>query len=79
MIPDPTDEIRAIRDRLAANCDYDLDRIVEETRQHQRESGRQAVAVPRRQSTATSKTNQTMHPSDGSGELPMNAPPAAAG
>ena len=40
MIPDPTDEIRAIRDRLAANCDYDLDRIVEETRQHQRESGR---------------------------------------
>ena len=40
MIPDPTDEIRAIRDRLAAKCDYDLDRIVEETRQHQRASGR---------------------------------------
>lgn len=40
MIPDPTDEIRAIRDRLAAKCDYDLDRIVEETRQHQRDSGR---------------------------------------
>ena len=40
MIPDPTDEIRAIRNRLAAKCDYDLDRIVEETRQHQLESGR---------------------------------------
>jgi hypothetical protein len=40
MIPDPTDEIRAIRNRLAARCNYDLDRIVEETRQHQRESGR---------------------------------------
>jgi hypothetical protein len=40
MIPDPTDEIRAIRNRLAAKCNYDLDRIVEETRQHQRESGR---------------------------------------
>jgi hypothetical protein len=40
MIPDPTDEIRAIRNRLAANCDHDLDRIVEETREHQRDSGR---------------------------------------
>jgi hypothetical protein len=40
MIPDPTDDIRAIRNRLAAKCNYDLDRIVDETRQHQRESGR---------------------------------------
>lgn len=40
MIPDPTDEIRSIRNRLAAKCNYDLDRIVEETRQHQRDSGR---------------------------------------
>ncbi len=40
MIPDPTDEIRAIRNRLAAKCNFDLDRIVEETRQHQRDSGR---------------------------------------
>ena len=39
MIPDPTDEIRAIRNRLAATCNYDLDRIVEEARQHQRDSG----------------------------------------
>jgi hypothetical protein len=40
MIPDPTDEIRSMRNRLAAKCNYDLDRIVEETRQHQRDSGR---------------------------------------
>jgi hypothetical protein len=40
MVPDPTDEMRAIRDRLAAKCNYDLNRIVEETRQHQRDSGR---------------------------------------
>ncbi len=45
MVPDPTDEMRAIRDRLAAKCNYDLDRIVEETRQHQRESGRTYCAV----------------------------------
>jgi hypothetical protein len=40
MTADPTEEIRAIRNRLAAQCNYDLDRIVEETRQHQRDSGR---------------------------------------
>jgi hypothetical protein len=32
MIPNPTDEIRAIRNRLAAECDFDLDRIVDERR-----------------------------------------------
>jgi hypothetical protein len=47
MIPDPTDEIRAIRNRLAAECDYDLDRIVEETRQHQRNSGRTYCSLGR--------------------------------
>ena len=47
MIPDPTDEIRAIRNRLAAKCNYDLDRIVEETRQHQRESGRTYCSLGR--------------------------------
>jgi hypothetical protein len=45
MIPDPTDEIRAIRNRLAAKCNYDLDRIVEETRQHQRDSGRTYCSI----------------------------------
>ena len=40
MIPDPTDEIRAIRNRLAAACDYDVDKIVDEARSHQTESGR---------------------------------------
>lgn len=40
MIPDPTDEIKAIRDRLAAECDYDIDRIFEQTRRYERESGR---------------------------------------
>lgn len=59
MIPDPTDEIRAIRDRLAAKCDYDLDRIVEETRQHQRESGRTYCSLGR-EPTAGQTTNQPM-------------------
>ena len=66
MIPDPTDEIRAIRDRLAANCDYDLDRIVEETRQHQRESGRNYCS-PGPDPTTEDTTNYRWQPSGGSG------------
>ena len=45
MIPDPTDEIRAIKRRLSDACDNDIRRIVEETRRHQRESGRKSVSV----------------------------------
>ena len=66
MIPDTTDEIRAIRNRLAANCNYDLDRIVEETRQHQRESGRTSCSLSRVPATDET-TNQRM---DQSGDLP---------
>jgi hypothetical protein len=40
MIPDPTNEIRTIRDRLSAACGYDVDKIVDETRRHQAKSGR---------------------------------------
>lgn len=43
---DPIDEIRAIRDRLSAECDYDLDRIVEATRRQQKESGRTFLSPP---------------------------------
>ncbi len=62
MIPDPTEDIRAIRNRLAAKCNYDLDRIVEETRQHQRDSGRTYCSLgqgPR----AEEATNRPTQPS----------------
>jgi hypothetical protein len=62
MIPDPTDEIRAIRNRLAAKCNYDLDRIVEETRQHQRDSGRTYRSLGQEASVGET-TNQRMQPS----------------
>lgn len=61
MIPDPTDEIRAIRDRLAALYNFDLDRIVEETRRRQRESGRSSVSLPSRQPSRSDTTNKAMH------------------
>ena len=45
MIPDPTDEIRAIKRKLSDACDNDIRRIVEESRRHQRESGRKSVSL----------------------------------
>ena len=34
------DDVHAIKQAYASQFDYDLDRIVEETRRHQRDSGR---------------------------------------
>ena len=48
MIPDPTDEIKAIRHRLGAEFDYDLDRILADIQRRQEESGRTYVTMPPR-------------------------------
>jgi hypothetical protein len=49
MIPmSPTEEIRAARQRLAAQFDNDLDRIVADLRGQQRESGREYITLPKR-------------------------------
>jgi hypothetical protein len=56
--PDPTDEIRAIKRKLAAECDFDIHRIAEQARRHQRESGRKSVTLPPRPVPAESTTNQ---------------------
>ena len=66
MIPDPTDEIRAIRQKLAAEFGNDLHRIAEETRRRQRESGREFVTLPKRSPSARDTTNEPIHPSRGS-------------
>ncbi len=57
MIPDPTDEIRAIKHELAAECGNDIHRIVEEARRRQRESGRASVTVPQCHPAAENTTN----------------------
>ncbi|HEV7279830.1 MAG TPA: hypothetical protein VGN57_06410 [Pirellulaceae bacterium] len=46
MVPDPNDEIRAIRDKLSAACEYDIDRIFEETVRQQTLSGRSFLSPP---------------------------------
>jgi len=61
MIPNPTDEIRAIKRKLAAACGNDIHRIAENARRRQRESGRQSVKVP--QPTAENTTNKNRQPS----------------
>jgi hypothetical protein len=49
MIDDPiTEEIRRIRHELAAKFDNDIDRIAEDLRRRQRESGRVYVTLPPR-------------------------------
>ncbi len=41
-------EVRSIRDKLFAACDYDLEKLADHLRQTQKESGRAAVTFPRR-------------------------------
>ena len=52
MRSDPiVDEVRAIRDRLAARCGYDIDEIFRSIRRRQVESGRNYVRHPARRVT----------------------------
>ena len=80
MIPDPTDEIRAIKRKLSDACDNDIRRIVEETRRHQRESGRKSVSVAT--PIQNSHRDSTNHPLQRSGEASvlevenLSSPPA---
>jgi hypothetical protein len=53
MIPNPTDEIKSIRRKLAAKFDNDVHRIGEELRRQQRESGRSYLKLPKRQPVVT--------------------------
>ena len=63
MIPDPNDEILAIKRCLAARFDNNLHRIAEETRRRQRESGRKEVSLPPRRCTSADTANKGLQPS----------------
>ncbi len=67
-IPDPTEEVKAIRHRLGAEFDYDLDRIFADIQRRQAESGRAYVTRPSRKIANTN----TM-PWSGGGDLSGNA------
>ena len=57
MIPDPTDEIRAIKRKLSEKFDNDIHRIAEDARRRQIESGRPIVPVPSPSPTAPCTAN----------------------
>jgi hypothetical protein len=62
----PTEDIRAARHKLAARLDNDLDRIVEDLRRQQRESGYEYITLEPRQPIAISTTNKSLQRSGGS-------------
>ena len=62
-IPDPTEEMKAIRHRLGAEFDYDLDRIFADIQRRQAESGRTYVTRPSRR-IANNKAMQRSDCSD---------------
>lgn len=66
MILDPTEEIKAIRHRLGAEMDFDVDRIVADAQRRQRESGRTYVRLPKREPRVTS-TSLTTRSGDSDG------------
>ena len=70
MIPDPTDEIRAIKRRLSEKFDNDIHRIAEDARRRQLESGRPVVSVPLPSVPTPATTNQRLQ---ASGDLPARA------
>ncbi len=42
------EEVRLARERLFADCDFDLDKLADRLRREQQASGRTAVTFPRR-------------------------------
>ena len=79
MTPNPiTEEIRAIRHRLAAEQGNDVSRIGGELRRRQAHSGRRIVKLPAR-SPETGATNKPIHPSGGSTASEVDTSSPAAG
>ena len=68
MIPDPTEEIRAIKRKLSEKFDNDIHRIAEDARRRQIESGRPIVPVSSPSPAMPCTANQRM---DRSGDPPL--------
>lgn len=56
--PDPIiDEIRAVRDAMAKDSNYDVEEIARKVKAHQTESGRKVVRRPPRPLTVVKKAS----------------------
>lgn len=67
MIPDPNDEILAIKRRLAAGFDNDIHRIAADVRKRQGESGHEVISFPPRRCTPSISTNNAVNVRTGNG------------
>ena len=65
MIPNPTDEIKAIRRKLAAKFDNDVHRIAEDLRLREMASGRTYVSLPSREPARNQKADKALPPTTG--------------
>lgn len=51
------DEVRAIRDAIAKNCDYDIDALAKLLKAHETQSGRRIVRRPPKEVTVVRKAS----------------------
>jgi vacuolar-type H+-ATPase subunit H len=49
-------EVRAIREQIAAECGFDIRRIIEEARRRQEQSGRRIISVQRERMTTEDRS-----------------------
>jgi hypothetical protein len=67
MIPDPNDEILAIKRRLAAKFNNNIHRIAADVRKRQGQSGHEVISLPPRRCVPNTTTNKAVNPSGESG------------
>ena len=61
MWKDPiVEEVRRVRDKLAARFDYNIEAIIENARKEQKESGRKTVSFPPRKPEASCSKKRTV-------------------
>jgi hypothetical protein len=51
------EEIRAARDAIARECDYDIEKLARTVREHEAKGGRKLVKFPPRRPTAAHKAS----------------------
>ncbi|HSN98882.1 MAG TPA: hypothetical protein VLS89_11375 [Candidatus Nanopelagicales bacterium] len=51
------DEVRAVRDAIAKECDYDVEKIAEAIKAREAQSGRRIVRLPPRKVTVVQKAS----------------------
>ena len=69
MIPDPNEEILAIKRRLAAKFGNDLHRIAEDIRRRQHDGGREVLSLPPRRCEPKTAMNNPLSQSSAMGVL----------